>query len=169
MRGRKGLTLIEVLLALVVASTILLMARHLMSVATTALDRAKDDASPVDAAYVALRTLFLHASSGEFGALLGDENRLAFRSQCDAPGGWLEACDAELTIEQGDDGCSLHLSAGGSPVAIASRQPCGLRYLVTAAGGGEWASTWTDAAHRPVAVEVVAGGDTLIFRVGGRS
>jgi hypothetical protein len=139
----------------------------------------------------------------------GDPSAASFTSWCDVPAGWQERCRVTIAIENpagtaaendfesdgGRDGGSDRGSDGAAP-ALVAMLPGGrrvilrtgfrageLRYLNSAASGGEWFRQWGEGITAPLAIGVlleressdveglVVEGyvvDTLIVRIGER-
>jgi prepilin-type N-terminal cleavage/methylation domain-containing protein len=180
---RRGFTLVELMVALVVTGIVLIGARSMVEVLADATRRtlhAAHDADRVADADQLLRTLLARldvgaASDQRFG---GDERSVHFTTWCDTPGGWLERCDASIAFElHGDTTCLVahlapsdpHGDVGLGQVRLATGFRHGaLRYLNDRRAGGQWFLGWSDGVSAPLAIGVVLDGDTSIVRIGER-
>jgi prepilin-type N-terminal cleavage/methylation domain-containing protein len=180
---RHAFTIIEIIVALVVSSIVVLGGRLAVERMTDAASAATRAAQVTDAAANSdrlLRTILarLEVGTDESRRFGGDERSVHFTTWCDTPAGWLERCDAVLAVEAEDSGRSLilHLAtqtAGGnlgpqSIVLRSSYHQVTLRYLNDPRAGGRWFSKWDDAITAPLALGVIVDGDTSIIRIGER-
>ena len=175
MRGRRGFTLIELVVALFVSGVVMLGARLIMESLANAEDQLRADAARGDASANGerlLRTLFARLEVGtdqsrEFG---GDERATRFTTWCDVPTGWLERCEAEVAFDTAAGGPALvaRLSTGERVVLRRGFDSGALRYLNAPAGGGQWFRVWGHGITAPLAIGVITDGDTMIVRIGER-
>jgi prepilin-type N-terminal cleavage/methylation domain-containing protein len=172
---RRGFTLIEVLMALVVSAIAILGARFLLETLGGQTLRVVKTASEIDRdangerllRAILARTEVPSALDSTFG---GDERRAHFGSWCDVPRGWLERCRVELTVDQAADGFAItaRLSTGEVVIVQRGRNADGLRYLLDPADGGRWLRQWPNSSAPPLALGILVDGDTLIARIGER-
>lgn len=172
---RVGFTLIEILVAMTIAATVVATARLLLERLGDEATRLSAYAGASDAEANAERTLRELVGRLEVGTdygrrFAGDEQATRFTSWCDVPAGWQERCTVTLAID----------ARGRTPVLAASlstgellvfRQGFSsgrLRYLGDAARGGTWFRSWGESITAPLAIGVVIDGDTLILRIGER-
>lgn len=182
-RGRRGFTLIEVLVALAVSGIVLLAARGLLGALADGADRVSAHASVADREANAerlVRALLARSEAGTSDARLfaGDARVARFSSWCHVPSGWLERCQAAIVIERDVAGEG---SPGRNALLVAAVFSTGeivplrrgvdtaeLLYLSDARDGGRWLHAWGASVTTPLALGVVVDGDTLVLRIGER-
>ncbi|MFN2397814.1 MAG: hypothetical protein ABR543_04110 [Gemmatimonadaceae bacterium] len=170
----KGFTLIDVVIALAIGAALVLGARamlvhvgdssHRIADATRAADR---DAN----AERLLRTVVgrLEVGTGESVTFSGREHEASFTTWCDVPAGWLERCEATLAVSTYGDSSELALSFPGQRIVLQRGFEAGaLRYLNTAAHGGQWFRQWGTGITAPLAIGIILDSDTTIVRIGER-
>jgi prepilin-type N-terminal cleavage/methylation domain-containing protein len=172
---RAGFTLLELVVALFVSGVVLVGARLIMESVADAAGRLHTAAEAADREANGerlLRTLFARLEVGtdstrEFG---GDGRHVAFTTWCDVPDGWLERCQADVSIEAVAGGRALvaQLSTGERIVLRRGFGTGALRYLNAPSGGGEWFQVWGRGLTAPLAIGVITDGDTTIVRIGAR-
>jgi prepilin-type N-terminal cleavage/methylation domain-containing protein len=183
LRARRGLTLVELMIALVVSGVVLVGARLMVETLADAARRTTRAARDADRAANAervLRDLFgrLEIATDAARPFGGDGQSVHFTTWCDTPGGWLERCDAVLALEALGDTNTLvarlsprepHGDIGRRTIRLAGGFRTGaLRYLNDSRSGGQWFVQWGDGTVAPLAVGVVLDGDTSIVRIGER-
>lgn len=179
--SRRGFTLLEVLVAAMVAAVVLLGAdlayeqlagnAHALAGAARAGDMSRTqelglrrlvqqiDVSPRTATGAAPRT---------FG---GDARRARFTSWCPRPGGWERECDVLLEVVRDTAGIGSVVattSSGDTAGVVTGKTPTVLRYLLDARNGGNWLAAWGDGPTAPLAIGIIAGTDTTVLRIGAR-
>jgi prepilin-type N-terminal cleavage/methylation domain-containing protein len=182
-RDRMGFTLIEVVVALALGGLILLGARRMLEQLADEAYRITRDAAAADADANGERVLRalagrLEVGTGDAGPFAGEPAATRFTTWCEVPDGWLERCRVTLVIAPaaGAPASAPVLVAqipGRAPLPLVRGvQADGLRYLVTAAHGGEWFRSWGEGITAPVALGVIRVRgevrDTLIVRIGER-
>jgi prepilin-type N-terminal cleavage/methylation domain-containing protein len=172
---RRGFTLIEVLVALAIAGSIVVTARMLLEELADDADRLVARATDADAranAERALRELVLRLEVGTDHArrFAGDERVARFTSWCDVPRGWQERCMVTLAVDRegAEAVLAASLSTGELLVIRRGLANARLRYLGDAARGGTWFRSWGESITAPLAIAVVFDADTLILRIGER-
>jgi hypothetical protein len=161
-------------MALMVSGLILVSARAMVEAAT-------DDAASIARAAAAgdreanaeqtVRALAERLEVSTAGtSFSGEPMATTFSSWCDVPSGWQERCIVRLGIEKDSTGLSFNVrTSQGLQVNVRSgMQRAGIRYLVTAAGGGVWIERWGDGITAPKAFGIVLDHDTLVVRIGDR-
>lgn len=170
---RAGFTLIEMLVAMTVASVVVTGAYRLLSVlitteASITRERVANDSEMN--AEVLLTDLFARAEAGTTGTepFVGTPEEAAFDTWCDGAGGWLERCRATLRIDRAD----------GDPTIVvlldmretARIRPTGfLRTLVyeeRSRSSAAWATGWGRSLVLPAAIGIVSDLDTLVYSIG---
>ncbi|MBA3889829.1 MAG: prepilin-type N-terminal cleavage/methylation domain-containing protein [Gemmatimonadaceae bacterium] len=177
MRGeRNGFTLLEVLVALVLAAILVAALRGLAEgVGETALriSRAAHDRDTAANSERGLRRLVGSAelSGGDHDRFDGEPSRIRFTSWCQVPRGWQERCRVDLTFESaGSDSVALvgTVETGAQLRFHIGAAPGTIRYLGSARDGGRWFTAWRTAIAPPSAVAFIFGTDTLVVRIGDR-
>lgn len=182
---RSGFTLLEVLVAVMIAATVLLAAdvvfeqladsRSVISRSAIEIDRERNASSTLSS-WVAQADVSPRSPGAQPRSFGGDETSATFTSWCLAPGGWERECEVTLHVakDTGDTsdtspatiiaiastGDSVQLTMHGTGIAI--------RYLLDAQGGGHWLRSWGTGPTTPLAIGVVSGADTLVLRIGAR-
>jgi prepilin-type N-terminal cleavage/methylation domain-containing protein len=172
---RAGFTLIEVLVALLLSGAVLLGARAVLEGLADQSVRIERKASEVDDvanAEMILRSAVsqLEIARDEPESFVGGEREARFATWCAVPAGWQERCHAALGITPDGAALSLTLRTQQSS-GVMVRRPgrfVTLRYLVSAANGGEWVRRWGRGVTAPLAIGVITARDTLILRIGQR-
>jgi prepilin-type N-terminal cleavage/methylation domain-containing protein len=182
-RRRDGFTLVELMVALVISAMVLIGARLMIETLSGATHRTIAAARSAD--HVAngdqfLRTLFgrLEIGTADDQPFGGSPRSVHFTTWCDSPGGWLERCQAVISLEvYGDTNCLVahlvprdpHGDIGPRTIRVATGFGTGaLRYLNDPRAGGQWFTQWGDGIVAPLAIGVVLDGDTSIVRIGER-
>lgn len=193
--GRRGFTLVEVIVAIAIGGLVLVGARSLLEALAdeehhiareTALEAARSNG------YRALRSLVgeMEVGTTESGPFSGDPTRTSFTTWCDTAYGWQERCEVTIAFE-GEGGAQAlvaHLPRRRRLVLARDFSAGELRYLNSASAGGQWFRGWGRGITAPLAIGVllerpksggessVANGDgpidsrvdTLIVRIGER-
>jgi len=170
MRRRAGFTLIEVLVALTIASVVIIAAHQAFSgvadgskavaSAREALDRSSNGRRWLKAAFLSLEPPFD-----------GRASRMSFTSWQETSGGWFSPKSVVLTLEQdrltaraADQ--SIELRTGATDVAF--------DYLLEPGADTKWVREWVSPVSAPLAIRLRIGGcgkrdagcvDTLLFLV----
>ncbi len=172
MSTRRGFTLIEVTIALVVGGMALSAAVALLTGLGERADQIRAAAARVDRdanAERLLRSLWtnLRPSDDSSPTVSGDSMAVEFSAWCESVEGWLRPCRARLAVDH--DGPASHftlvLSAAETMTMTfwsRKRDPGRIRYLRNAANGGTWMTRWTDIVP-PAAIAVITGADTVVF------
>ena len=179
MRGRSlgagGFTLLEVVVALAIAGLVLLGARAILSQLADAAERTAEATALTDRDVNGERLLRdvvgrieVDAEAGR--GVQGSEQAARFSTWCEVPAGWLERCTASLGIVHADSAevLALALPGGGMHPVRRGFRNATLLYLTDAGNGGRWTRAWTSTLEAPLAIGVIADGDTLILRIGER-
>jgi prepilin-type N-terminal cleavage/methylation domain-containing protein len=174
-RRRAGFTLVEVLVALALAGVVLLGARTLLEHLADETHGVTQRAASADAIANGerlLRTLAgrLEVGTAESGPFSGTSEAAHFTSWCEVPQGWLERCDVTIALEQLAGEFALVARLDDAPPLVLRRgfASGALRYLNSAAQGGQWFRSWGTGITAPLALGVILDRDTLIIRIGER-
>jgi hypothetical protein len=166
-----------VVIALALGGVVLLGAHALLAELADEAQRLSQDAAVSDREENGERLLRalvgrLEVGTGQMAQFSGEPTAARFTTWCDVPSGWLERCDVVLAIDSlGPDERALvarYPDAGQTVLLRGVVQPGGLRYLNSAADGGEWFRTWARGITAPIAIGVLFPHDTLIIRIGER-
>ncbi|MGH7648290.1 MAG: PulJ/GspJ family protein [Gemmatimonadaceae bacterium] len=173
-----GFTIIEVTVALVVGSIVLVAAYTMLS---NLSDR---EHTLVAAAIVAdgaangkqeLRALVGRLEVGTPGStsFTGESEDARFASWCDVPSGWQERCNVELAFDTAGGHATLVARIGARPIVLLAGFDRGaFRYLQSASGGGQWIEQWGTGVTAPLGIGALLRyadrTDTLILRIGPR-
>jgi prepilin-type N-terminal cleavage/methylation domain-containing protein len=188
-----GFTLVEIMVAIAIGGLVLLGARALLEALADEEGHVAREAAIHDARANGERLLRdlvgrMEVGTTKSGSFAGDPAEASFTSWCDAPAGWQERCRVTIAIENGSE--SDRESDGAGP-ALVARFPGGrravlrtgfrageLRYLNSAASGGQWFRQWGEGITAPLAIGVLLQRessdvegfvvDTLIVRIGER-
>lgn len=168
---RAGFTLVELMVALVVSAVVVLGARQLLEQLGESAHRTVVVAARADRAANGERLLRDLAGRLEIGRnaaarFSGETGETRFASWCEVPSGWEERCTVSLVAR----GTSLVASFGGADTLtlLVRDAPIELRYLDDPRAGGRWFTSWGAGITAPLAIAVIAGGDTTIVRIGER-
>ena len=174
MRGarRRGFTLIEVAVAMVVASGFLVLSRAVLFGVADGAGRIAAAASANDDKRTSRQQLrailaFARTVDPDSVAFLGSPRALFVRSYCPTPGGWNEACS--VTVSIGDSTSTIYLGINYrrlTAIDRSARDFAALCYLQSVADGGRWLSDWPATHDLPMAVGLVIDRDTTILPVG---
>jgi prepilin-type N-terminal cleavage/methylation domain-containing protein len=174
-RGSAGFTLVEVMVALLVAAVVLMGARALLRQLADdggRIARAAAEGDRAAAADALLRAVAgrLDVSPVADRRFTGEPQGAHFHSWCEVPDGWLERCAASVGVIDlaGEAVLALTLSTGETVPLRRGFSSAALLYLSDAGGGGQWVRSWGTAITAPVAIGVVVDGDTSIVRIGER-
>jgi len=178
MQRTNGFTLIEIMVALVVGSIVLVTAQATLSALSDreqALEPVAVAADRVANGRQELRALVGNIEVGTIGttAFAGDAQHARFSSWCDTPSGWQERCDVDLSYDTAADHATLVAHIGAQPIVLlAGFERGAFRYLQSAATGGEWLDEWGGGVTAPLGIGAVLRyprrTDTLILRIGPR-
>jgi prepilin-type N-terminal cleavage/methylation domain-containing protein len=171
MTSRPGFTLIEMLVAIVVAAGVVGTARAIVDTVGDAGARVMSAAAAEDEAVggeLLSRSIIrqTRTTTGDSLSLFGTDRGFVVQSWCPVPGGSTERCSATFAVDPTT--ASLMLQAGpATDLVFAARahQAITLRYLKSAADGGRWTDWWA-TTDPPVAVGIIVDADTLIMPVG---
>lgn len=171
---RRGFTLVEIVVALLVSAVVVLGARMLLEQLGDSTSRTVGNAARGDRdanGEQLLRDLVRRLEVGTPGAarFAGEPDSASFSSWCDVPAGWQERCVVVIRVHPSPIGTTLSLSATGiGSQQIRAAAQIELRYLDDAAAGGRWFRSWGAGITAPLAIGLLTGSDTTILRIGER-
>jgi prepilin-type N-terminal cleavage/methylation domain-containing protein len=173
--GRDGFTLVEVLVALVIAGTVVVTVRMMLEQLADDAERLVAHAAINDTEANADRILRELVANLEVGTddarrFAGEERATRFTSWCDVSRGWQERCTVTLAIDTQGPAPVLVASLSTGELLVVRRDfsTAALRYLGDAARGGTWLRSWGESMTAPLAIGVLIGADTVILRIGER-
>lgn len=176
--GPGGLTLIEVLVALVVTAAVVLTGR---AIADQLASSSRTTSSVIDARLIEMsraaelrRTFRLVATPIDTTMVFeGGVDHMTLESRCTVARGWDEPCRCRLRVERVGLPVALVRTCSAARMhdtLVVDSSGITLRYLVDAGRGGQWLAEWGKSNTPPIAIGVVrtASRDTLIVRIGTR-
>jgi prepilin-type N-terminal cleavage/methylation domain-containing protein len=182
MRGssdvRRGVTLIEILVSLLITAVITMTGRALIEQLASIADasrRALDTHLDTAARENELRRMFRLASApadaaSEFDGIV---NEVELSTRCTSVRGFDTSCRCRVGVVAPDGTSALVrrcTTAAALDTLLIDSLGMSVIYLADAANGGRWIAAWSRSTHLPRAVGIVrrAAGDTLILRIGER-
>lgn len=172
--GRRGFTLMEVMVAMAVGAIVVVGARGLVDALGTQAHATLRAARVVDAhanARDALQRLVgdLVVARDSIPSLTGDGEQATFTSYCESPREWMEPCRVTLRVEGAEGGYRVLWEARGDTVLLGdSLRTAAIRYLMSPTVGGTWTARWQNTVMLPVALGLVMDRDTLLAPIGDR-
>lgn len=173
--NRDGMTLIELLVALIVAALTLagatLLWLRLASVEVAIAQEATTSQASAGGERL-LRRLVVAARDLDDGGtrFAGESASFNFDSRCPSKFGWPEPCrvvvgltqstastPARMRVVAGTSESAFSLDLGSAP---------SFHYLTSASTEAQWTQRWASGLSAPIAVALVRAQDTLYFRVG---
>jgi hypothetical protein len=165
----------EVVVATVVASIVVLAARELYDALTMNFERVRQTALMADARMNGERVLRQVVRNAEAhldqdSTFVGDPVSAAFVSSCQTPWGWLERQRITLSVSDSEEWSLVTVRCGRQEgtVAMRARSPVVLQYLTTEALGNAWLDSWSAGQMPPRAIGIKTKTDTLILPIGVR-
>ncbi len=176
---RTGFTLLEVLVAVIIAATLLLSADAVFeqlassrdgTARSTGVRDEKQNADALIRGWVRQIDISPVGGSSQPHVFVGDAGETRFTSWCVAAGGWERECSVSLRTTADSSGVGVvAVSATGDSARIQMRDSTiALRYLIDAKDGGHWVDRWPSGPTVPIAIGIVSPSDTIVYRVGAR-
>lgn len=171
---RRGFTLVEIVVALLVSAVVVLGARMLLeqlgdSTSRTVRNAARGDRDANGEQLLRDLVRRLEVGTPDAARFAGEPDSASFSSWCDVPAGWQERCTVVIRAESAATGMTLSVSADGMGAQqIRTDNGVELRYLDDAAAGGRWFRSWGAGITAPLAIGLLKGSDTTILRIGER-
>lgn len=171
--SRRGLTLPEVLVALVLGALVWQMCSRLLDVLSRA-DSSLRNAARIDdhlwSSWIDVREAASQVplASTDSDAFIGTADRAQVTTRCLNALGVTERCRREFYSFRDGGRCRLALrdSQDGEVRAGPIGSDCQMRYLLESAGGGLWQSEWRTEGTIPLALAAVSSRDTTFVRIG---
>jgi prepilin-type N-terminal cleavage/methylation domain-containing protein len=154
---RGGFTLVEVLVALVVATMLVVMAHRIFAAAvsgTAVLERGRLALDQTRNAHRFLTAAFLSVEVGidDAGPFEGDPDEVRFTTWLQTPDGWFERSAADLRI---DGGRLVVTIPSSNPVVLADGVAAlHVDYLLERGADTPWVSQWHSPVSAPLAVRL---------------
>jgi prepilin-type N-terminal cleavage/methylation domain-containing protein len=176
--SRAGFTLIELMVAIVIAGIVAVGAHSVFLSLTDQARRTASAAANADAdanGERLLRALVgrMQIMSPTAIGIFATERSARFATWCDTPGGWQEPCSVTIAVLRSDSVraepvLAAILSATDTVPLRRGFAAARLRYLRSASDGGRWDTTWELRARLPIAIGIMTDLDTMIVRIGDR-
>jgi hypothetical protein len=167
---RAGISLIEVMAALVLTGFVVTAAHLLLGTLRDADVRITEAAARITVRATdqrALRELvaMMRTPSESGRRIFGDEGGVSFDSWCATGGGWLEPCRVDLSVLALDPGSAVSLQVSGGHESILIHVPhrLALRYLSVIEESPQWQDEWRDNLSAPQAIALLSTSDTLVL------
>lgn len=174
-RGRRGTTLLELMVALTIAGLALLASRYLIEEiddSGTTLSHFARNADQAANGDRLLRALVARAevSPDSLRRFRGDSARASFDSWCERPSGWLERCRVTIAIGAGQDSSTITALFGtGELLRLRTIGGAAMfRYVSQDSAGRRWLRAWGQSITAPFALTIESDRDTVLLVVGER-
>lgn len=176
---RRGFTLIELIVALALGGMILVGAHQVLGSLEDETHALAIRSADTEMRANGLRLLRALAGRVEVGtpeavAFAGTPIEARFTSWCEVPAGWIERCIVVLAVDtvRGVPTLTAHFDNAPAVALVPNVSTGALRYLNSAAKGGQWFRAWSTGISAPLALGVIRNNDghadTLIVRIGER-
>ena len=178
---RRGFTLPEVLVAVLLTALLVVGARQIaeqLGRSGGQLRRATAESDRDANAERLLRAVVASYEPEPDGRadFEGGTQAMHFGGWCATPAGWSEPCAIALALEPLDDAdaglalrARLTTADGTETLELGTARPdAAFAYLVDAGDGGQWVPTWASLSRAPIAVSVPFGATTLLVVIGER-
>jgi prepilin-type N-terminal cleavage/methylation domain-containing protein len=172
-RNRRGVTLLELLIALAISGLAILGCVMLLDQLNDSHERiTRERASDARAGNGdrLLRRLLVdaHTTTDTAERFRGDEHNASYLTLCDTPAGWAEACRVTLSLDSLRDSSAILAETSRDERFEVRRIPgaATFLYLDLSARDSSWVRQWATSIALPGAVAVVVGVDTTVFPLG---
>ncbi|HTJ21346.1 MAG TPA: prepilin-type N-terminal cleavage/methylation domain-containing protein [Gemmatimonadaceae bacterium] len=173
-RSRRGLTLLELVVALSISGLVMLGGVMLLDQVGDSDARivreSLGDATAGNGDRL-LRRLLVDAQSttDTVHRFRGDERNASYLTRCDRPSGWSEPCRARLSVDSlGDSSAIVVETDRGERFEVRRVAGIGtLRYLSESSDpDSAWVRRWTTSIALPAAIAFIVSPDTTIWPLG---
>jgi len=172
---RTGVTLIELMVALVLTGLILASARQVLnqledSGRVLAIDARRADSRSNRERLLRALLGRVEAKSDSLRRFRGDEKSASFDSWCERPAGWLERCRVDLTVGTAGDSSavSANLSTGEVLLLRVLAGRASFKYFGRDSLGVRWTDVWGTSLTTPFALGLARERDTIVIRIAER-
>ena len=170
---RRGFSLVELMVAMVVASLVVILARAIFASAVDGIERLTDAARQMENQRLGMRWLESALLSLEVGPrgsdFEGGPDRLSFSGWTMREHGWLERERIEVEVKAGN---LVAVTEHGQQVIQPEVQSVTFDYLLEPGLDSRWVTRWISPMSAPLAVRVRVGrtsqADTMLFLIKGR-
>ena len=176
-RPRRAFTVIELLVALAIGATAVLIVRlgvEVIAQASVSISRAARRTDREANRDALVRGLLGRVESGitPDDRFVGDAQIMAFTTWCDAPGGYQSRCRIRLEATAHGSSDTIRLLMPDDAVAVwTDIRTIDFRYLVIPTPDG-WRPTWNDPVRAPLAISIRFARDgepdSVFVRIGER-
>lgn len=171
---RRGLALLEVMMALVLGGGLVLAVLALARETTRMGERfaaAQRNADEVGVGDHLLRLLLRHmrAEADSVNRFSGARTELRFWTLCPSAGGWASRCRVQVRLVPIGEDTAVLVDFGAFDTLTVSRihGTARFRYLDVAVPQSAWSDAWGESAVPPGALAIAGDRDTLWFAAGG--
>jgi len=169
-RSRRGVTLLELLVALAISGMAILGCVMLLDQLNDGHERiVRDGVADATAGNGdrVLRRLLIDTRTTTDSAerFRGDEHNASYLTLCDTPSGWAEACRVTLAMDSLRDSSAIVAETDRDERFEVRRVPgaATFRYLDLSARDSSWVHRWATSIALPGAIAIVVGVDTTVF------
>lgn len=157
MRGKRGFTLLELLVALAIGGLVVLLAHQVFASVGHSGRRLRDARAALDREANArrwLRATFLSLEVGLDSACSfdGRANRVRFTAWQLTPEGWFER--RSIDLEEHDDRLVARVAPGAALMLTDSVQSLAFDYLLEPGAESRWVREWVSPVSAPLAVRM---------------
>jgi prepilin-type N-terminal cleavage/methylation domain-containing protein len=176
-RSRRGVTLLELIIALAIAGLAMLGCVMLLdqlndSQVRIGRDRIADATAGNGDRLLRRLLIDAHTTADTVERFRGDEHNASYLTLCDVPSGWPETCRVNLSLDSLQDStvivADIARNANSDERLEVRRVPgaATFRYLDLSARDSSWVRKWATSIALPSAIAFVVGIDTTILPLG---
>jgi prepilin-type N-terminal cleavage/methylation domain-containing protein len=172
-RGNRGFTLVELMIALMIAGLVVLLAHEIFSSATDGIRQLSISGKHLEAEQLGERWLASAMLSietgGPAGEFAGDPDHLSFSTWLMTPYGWFERRQVSIALKSGT---LRAISSPGDESLFDGVRQVSFDYLLEPGLNSRWVNDWVSPVSAPLAVRIrmdrMVGTDTLLFLIKAR-